>query len=73
MRMFYALVAAAGFGVLITGLFVMDQREKNRIRARDARRDARQRIRIRDWTVMQWVFGSRAHLRITDRRGTAED
>ena len=69
--MLYA--AVAGFGVLISGLFVMDQFTKRRLRARDARRDERQRLRIRDWTVMQWVFGPRAQLRITDNRGTAED
>ncbi|MCW3847890.1 hypothetical protein OF829_11625 [Sphingomonas sp. LB-2] len=65
--MLYA--AVGGFGALVTWLVVMDQRTKRRLRARDARRDARQRNRIRDWTVMQWVFGSRANLRITDRRG----
>ncbi|HSI17016.1 MAG TPA: hypothetical protein VK980_04545 [Sphingomonas sp.] len=63
----------AVFGVLITGLVVMDQREKRRIRSRDARRDQRQRIRIRDWTVMQWIYGSRANLRITHKPEAAED
>lgn len=63
--MLYAVLAV--FGVLITALIVMDRRTKLRDRGRIARRDERQRVRVRDWTVMEWVFGRRAHLRITDR------
>lgn len=64
--MVYAALAL--FGVLITVLIVMDRRTRHRDRSRLARRDERQRVRVRDWTVMQWVFGQRANLRITDRR-----
>lgn len=57
-----ALVLVAGLGA---AWFVMDRRGKRRHEEHVARRAERQRRRIVEWSVLEWLYGRRANLRIT--------
>ena len=68
-----ALVLAMVLGLGVAW-FVTDRRSRRRHEDHLARRAARQRRRIIEWSVLEWLYGRRANLRITHRRGaSAED
>lgn len=68
-----ALVLAIGLGV---AWCVADRRSRRRREDHLARRAERQRRRIVEWRVLEWLYGRRANLRITHLRApeaAAED
>jgi hypothetical protein len=70
-RMLY--LAIGGVGAVTIALVVMNEGRKRKWRGRDARSAERQRKRIRDWTVMEWVYGRGGNLRITHQPDTNDD
>ncbi|NML06814.1 hypothetical protein [Sphingomonas sp. G-3-2-10] len=46
--------------------------DRKKYLAHEARRHERQRVRKRDWAVMDWIYGRRGKLRITHQQPREE-
>lgn len=66
-------IVGAAIAAVVGVFLAFDFSARRKERARDARRDERQRIRIRDWTVWEWIHGRSGTRRITYQPDTSED
>lgn len=66
-------VVGAAIAAVVGVFLAFDYRAYRLSRARDARRDERQRIRVRDWTVWEWIHGRSGTRRITYQPDASED
>ncbi len=65
--MLYAALAVLCVGLALAW-FVAGLRRKRHHEDREVRRAERQRRRIIEWSVLEWLYGRRANLRITYQR-----